>query len=118
MYSDEYYAVTYDQEYKRIINNLGYHDAAITDWRVLLKSKSDQSPKGEDHYVFYRGMGPSFFNIDGSQIELPVTIKPSQPKKIMVKVNVSVPREAWASVSDNIKCYKKYNYFEAEKYFL
>ncbi|CCZ80405.1 uncharacterized protein BN709_02458 [Odoribacter laneus CAG:561] len=117
LYSDEYYAVTYDQEYKLIINNLGYHDAAITDWRVLLKSQENLAHTGKENYAFYRGMGPLFFDIDGSEAGLPVTIKPNQPKKIIVKVGVRVPKEAWASVSDHIECYKKYNYFEVEKYF-
>ena len=61
LYSDEYYAVTYDQEYKLIINNLGYHDAAITDWSVLLKSQRKFGSYREGKLCFLSRYGTFIF---------------------------------------------------------
>ena len=62
-------------------------------------------------------MGPRYFDTDGNELTLPISIEPNKPKKITLEVGVKVPIKAWNKLADSITYNKIYEYRKIEKKF-
>ncbi len=112
------YSAVYKQQYKVILNNIGFQPASIINWRVVGKTPMVSEETGEYMYGWYKEMGPWFYAADGTEIVLPFTVEPNNPRKIVIEVGVRVPSAAWNAVSQDLSFDKEYDYYKAESAFL
>lgn len=109
------YKTFYKQKYILLLNNIGQVNTSITDFYVTVESKMFNSDK--IGYGSFSGMGPSYYNIDGEKLNLPISIEPNKPKKIVMEVGVKVPLKAWKKTSNILEFNQVYDYWETEEIF-
>jgi len=111
------YGAIYRQRYNLIINNIGYQDASVTEWRVLSRS-IEKHPETHEHLIgWFSGMKPRIYNMRGDIAEFPIKIEPNSPIKLVLEVGVRVPAFAWNSVISELSFNTQYNYYEVEDIF-
>lgn len=110
----EGYGASYEQEYNLIIDNIGFQSASITSWDVSVKSQMLDPDTGKN---MYSNVNFKIFDNKGNLVELPISIKPKQPRKLTLIVNVKIAKIAWNSVANKLKFGEKYNYNDTDKIF-
>jgi len=105
----------YRQRYTVLINNIGLVDASITSSRTLIIVPPTDSTK--IMYGIFSDMKPKLSKDGIHPLELPITISPNHPQKLIFEIGVNVPVEAWNKVKNTLQKNKQYDYEEAERIF-
>ncbi|GEM_PF-3490441 len=116
-FSDDIYGALYKQKYNLILNNLGFQEASITSWDIMYKSHEIDTKTGKNYYGKFLGMNPKFYQDNGSEVNLPLSVKPHQPIKLSLEIAVRIPLTSWNAVSNVVTFDKEYSYHHVEKIF-